>query len=422
MGGQCLSGRALQGVRVSRMHGARAVALLLLLSMCIGARHTKDSWEEPPELVPDRAASASSLVQPMPDSSDQTSRLTESVYKTKTSLAMDLGPSQMVQALEFIGCFKDKPASRAMATRIGGDVVSTADCVSGCKKGGHLFMGRQSTGQCWCGSNWDKYGSSDQCNCDADLATGNATGNSTGNATGNSTGNLGVNVNCVYKLPHGFECSMPGGCNLLVEYPEQKKALLILHSATNGQDWSIPPGFEWDAKTDMCTWAGVACDPWGRVVKLSLPGYGLSGALPQAIAQLTSLTFLDLSSNMLDGTVPTFQSASNLTYLYLNRNKFSGDLQPSLATSQLRHLELSSNGLTGEVPAQFARMTSIEFLDLSDNKFTQLPPQLSALLSKLQSTAKLGRQCNLGQNKFNCPIPEVAKYPSPCAAICGTWI
>jgi len=124
----------------------------------------------------------------------------------------------------------------------------------------------------------------------------------------------------------GFICSMPNGCNLPVEHPSHKAALLALYRATNGPKWHFPPGYEWKESTkpmDICfKWAGVECDPWGRVVKLSLRDYGLRGTIPPEFSDLSSLSLLDLGTNMISGSVPTI--GANMTYLYLNQNQFSG--------------------------------------------------------------------------------------------------
>jgi len=220
----------------------------------------------------------------------------------------------------------------------------------------------------------------------------------------------------------GFICSMPNGCNLAMDFPKQKNALLSLHKATQGAKWRVPKGYEWKAATSMCnSWAGVSCDPWGRVVSLSLHGFGLQGTLPPQIDDLTSLSSLDLGTNMLSGSLPSFAAASNLTYIYLNQNRFSGTLSPKLARHTIRHIELSQNKLGGDLPKEIAQMDQLAYFDISANEFVSLPSSSAAVLTKLTGS-NLNRKCDLTQNHFKCPIPEALKHPAPCGAICGDYL
>jgi len=171
----------------------------------------------------------------------------------------------------------------------------------------------------------------------------------------------------------------------------------------------------------MCTaWAGVVCDPWGRVVKVHLPDQNLTGTLPSDLSELSSLSFFDLGTNQISGTIPSFKSARNLTYLWLNQNLFSGTIPQDLPQPNIVQLELSQNILSGAIPDEFAKMTQLEYLDLSLNKLSVLP-DISVILSKLNSNGT-DRKCNLSQNHFGCPVPEALEYPSPCGAVCGVYI
>jgi Leucine-rich repeat (LRR) protein len=80
----------------------------------------------------------------------------------------------------------------------------------------------------------------------------------------------------------------------------------------------ITPGGEFE---------GVEWNPQGRVSNISLQGKGLSGAIPSAIAELTSLTGLYLHYNNLNGTIPSvLYKLSALSELYLDVNRLSGSI------------------------------------------------------------------------------------------------
>jgi len=48
-------------------------------------------------------------------------------------------------------------------------------------------------------------------------------------------------------------------------------------------------------------WSGLVCNAGGSIISLSLSGLSLTGSLPQSIMELSSLTSLNLASNLLDG-------------------------------------------------------------------------------------------------------------------------
>jgi hypothetical protein len=136
------------------------------------------------------------------------------------------------------------------------------------------------------------------------------------------------------------------------------------------------------------------------------------------MSELTNLITLRLDRNQISGTLPSLAFAANLSYVWLNQNFFSGTVPSDFAGSELRQLEVSQNRLRGSVPQEFAKLTNLEYIDLSRNKFTTLPAELGAVLGKLNGTEE-DRKCDLTQNYFTCPIPSELKYPSPCQAVCG---
>ncbi|GAX21202.1 hypothetical protein FisN_26Lh160 [Fistulifera solaris] len=134
----------------------------------------------------------------------------------------------------------------------------------------------------------------------------------------------------------------------------------------------------------------------------------LSGALPTELAKLTNLRQLIMNENALQGPLPTelsemskleqlwlqqqngdyplggrlpsFANAAQLWYMDLSNNGLSG----SIPTNFLKHSKrladsitilLQSNDLTGTVPTSLSRFSSL-YIDLGDNKITDLPPVL----------------------------------------------
>ncbi|KAF8758084.1 hypothetical protein HU200_010747 [Digitaria exilis] len=129
---------------------------------------------------------------------------------------------------------------------------------------------------------------------------------------------------------------------------------------------------------------------------LSLWSANISGCIPYYIGNLTSLTELDLSDNVLSGGPIHFgDRVNNLESLYLSFNSLSGTIPLSLFTHPalnrldlsrnqfsgalgefsnpsltLVEVDLSVNQLGGPVPKSFARLAALESLSLDHNYFT----------------------------------------------------
>ena len=81
-----------------------------------------------------------------------------------------------------------------------------------------------------------------------------------------------------------------------------KRALATLYEVANGPDWTRSEG--WPDGEDLDRWHGVSTGSDGRVSGLDLTANGLSGRLPEALGQVTSLTALRIGENALTGRLP----------------------------------------------------------------------------------------------------------------------
>lgn len=89
------------------------------------------------------------------------------------------------------------------------------------------------------------------------------------------------------------------------EFIKDYLALKEIWEALDGPNWSYagiaePSGVNWNFNKDIDLWGeqpGVQLDNDGRVVSLSLEGFGAKGIVPDAIGQLTKLAALYLSSH-----------------------------------------------------------------------------------------------------------------------------
>ena len=130
------------------------------------------------------------------------------------------------------------------------------------------------------------------------------------------------------------------------------------------------------------TFAGLV-----RLETVSLRGLGLTGTIPPALFELTTLKSLDLSDNRLAGEIPDASRLASLETLRLGGNRLEGLVPASLLTStKLTRLNAPGNRLTGieDVDASSDdgspsfTSSSVVLSDalLSDNAFSAFPGAL----------------------------------------------
>ena len=71
-----------------------------------------------------------------------------------------------------------------------------------------------------------------------------------------------------------------------------REALVALYNATDGQNWNRSDN--WLSDLPLGEWRGVTTNDDGRVIRMNLRGYGLSGEIPAELGSLSNLFDLDL--------------------------------------------------------------------------------------------------------------------------------
>ncbi|KAF7849203.1 hypothetical protein BT93_L1091 [Corymbia citriodora subsp. variegata] len=161
------------------------------------------------------------------------------------------------------------------------------------------------------------------------------------------------------------------------------------------------------------------------LTSLELRQCNLQGTFPTTIFQLPRLQLLDLGDNpKLSGHLPEFRLHSPIKSLSLWCTNFSGNIPSSIGNlTQLTMLNFQDNKLLGEIPSSIGKLVQLSFLCLEMNLLSgEIPNSLINLtnltLLRLQGNQLTGQipveitglnrltYLDLSFNKLTGPIPE----------------
>ncbi|XP_015876327.2 receptor-like protein 7 [Ziziphus jujuba] len=210
-------------------------------------------------------------------------------------------------------------------------------------------------------------------------------------------------------------------------HDEERLALLqfkdsfVINKSTSSFEGAYPKVLQWNSGSNCCLWDGIDCDEeTGHVIGLDLGSSCLFGSInssstlftlvhlqmlsvadnhfnfsqiPAAIGQLSSLTFLNLSSSAFYGQVPLeISNLSKLSSLDMSSNydpdtgeKFLLLRNPNLKTlvqnlSGLEILILSYVDISSDIPDLLTNFTSLTTLHLRECElYGDFPPELFQL-------------------------------------------
>lgn len=165
------------------------------------------------------------------------------------------------------------------------------------------------------------------------------------------------------------------------ELQATREALIALYDAAGGANWR--ESANWGTDKPLDEWWGVKTDALGRVYHLNLASNNLSGTIPRALGDITSLAVLRLASNEgLAGPLPReLGKLANLEILGLSGASLTGSIPREMGgLSKLRRLDLAGNKLTGSIPRQLGGLVRLEELTLENNDLSgPVPPELADL-------------------------------------------
>ena len=210
----------------------------------------------------------------------------------------------------------------------------------------------------------------------------------------------------------------------------QMVGLEYLFNSTNGERWIFPPSkidgpkWEFDPPTNPCSpeWQGITCDCISSgadtedcgITEIQLDECNMRGVVPDQLSLLSSLTYLHLNNNFLNGTrldvacglpalselrmrlvnlegsIPScLVQVTGLARLDVGYNLLTGTLPDMLgALSLLSYLDFEYNfHLEGSIPPAFCQATALRFLDLGSNQFTSSIPSCIGQLTAISHLA-----------------------------------
>ncbi|XP_027172776.1 receptor-like protein 7 [Coffea eugenioides] len=150
---------------------------------------------------------------------------------------------------------------------------------------------------------------------------------------------------------------------------------------------------------------------WNTTNNMNIPypnlGFlGLSSCqikeFPEFLRNSESLSYLDLSSNMIHGEIPGWFLSKTwdiLVYLNLSHNFLIGIVDQLLVTPSIAYLDMSSNSLQGQIPSSICESSLLTILDLSNNNLSCPIPQC------LGNSSQYLEIMDLGNNRLFGTIP-----------------
>ncbi|KAL4317639.1 hypothetical protein S245_053905 [Arachis hypogaea] len=143
--------------------------------------------------------------------------------------------------------------------------------------------------------------------------------------------------------------------------------------------------------------------------ELYLVNNQMTGSIPDDLSIFPFLKELVLSSNQLRGKIPdNIRLPSQLKALSINSNSIQGGIPKSFGNlCSLESLDLSYNNMIGELPVAIQHLSgcsSLQYLDLSNNKFNGTLPDITSIFPSLITLF-------LSDNKLNGKVPEDIRFP-----------
>lgn len=171
----------------------------------------------------------------------------------------------------------------------------------------------------------------------------------------NLSRNILVGLQTPYNMPITLSMLDLHSNQLHGEYPTPPKSVIYVDYSSNSFQEPIPHDI--GNSTPFASF-------------LSFANNKITGPIPTSLCNALYLQVLDLSGNLLGGSIPPCLLRNNekLGVLNLGRNNISGDIPDSFSVNcSLKTLDLSMNNLEGKIPVSLANCTSLEVMNIGNN-------------------------------------------------------
>ncbi|KAM0019619.1 putative transferase, protein kinase RLK-Pelle-LRR-XI-1 family [Helianthus debilis subsp. tardiflorus] len=151
---------------------------------------------------------------------------------------------------------------------------------------------------------------------------------------------------------------------------------------------------DWQTGTSHCSFTGISCDENLRVTALTVSYVPMYGTIPPEIGILNKLVNLTLVSDNLTGELPLqMANLTSLKFVNISTNSFVGEFPGEIVAgmTDLEAFDVYNNNFTGELPVEFVKLKNLKVLYLGGNFFSGDIPES---YSSFQSLKMLGLQGN----------------------------
>eukprot|EP01040_Poterioochromonas_malhamensis_P004341 gene4341-4654_t len=190
-------------------------------------------------------------------------------------------------------------------------------------------------------------------------------------------------------------------------FPEEEWfTLQEIFDKTNGPFWITKTNWDFTniSRNNPCIndWYGITISGFltCKISSITLSRNNMYGLLPSSFSNFSGLITINIPSNLLYGSLPSFQNMPFLQVVNLRNNSFSGSISSEMFinTSTVQTLELEYNRLSGTLPDWLYTLSRLKLISLDNNHLSgTLSPQIGNLITL--------RYLSISNNRFYGTLP-----------------